>query len=146
MFNSSLFDERTFYRQFVSDLQRAQSEVIIESPFITIKRCETMLPIFKKLIGKGVAQYIVTRDPAMHAEPMRKEAELIVQYFERIGVQVLLTSNLHHRKLAIIDRAILWEGSLNILSQAKSREVMRRIEGDSYAQEMFDFLNLGQFI
>ena len=52
----------------------------------------------------------------------------------------------HHRKLAIIDRQILWEGSLNILSQIKSREIMRRIEGDNYAQDMFNFLKLKRFI
>ena len=29
----------------------------------------------------------------------------------------------HHRKLAILDRKVLWEGSLNILSQTRSREI-----------------------
>ncbi len=32
-----------------------------------------------------------------------------------------------HRKLAVIDANIVWEGSLNILSQARSAEFMRRI-------------------
>jgi hypothetical protein len=35
---------------------------------------------------------------------------------QKLGVQVLYTSG-HHRKLAIIDREILYEGSLNIPSQ-----------------------------
>ncbi len=39
----------------------------------------------------------------------------------------LLTGNFH-RKLAVIDRTILWEGSLNILSQNRSQKVMSRIE------------------
>jgi hypothetical protein len=61
-------------------------------------------------------------------------------------VLVLATSNHHHRKLAILDREILWEGSLNILSQSRSREIMRRIKEKKYAQEMFNFLNLGSFV
>lgn len=146
MFNSSLFDERTFYPQFVRDLQDAEKEVIIESPFITLKRSESLTPLFKELVEKGVLVYVVTRDPSLHSESMGQEAELVIQTFERIGVQVLLTSNNLHRKLVILDRSVLWEGSLNILSQGNSREVMRRIEGEYFAQQMFDFLQLGRFI
>jgi len=63
-----------------------------------------------------------------------------------MGVQTFLCSGNHHRKLAIIDRKILWEGSLNILSQNNSREIMRRIEGEAFATELFEFLNLGEYI
>ena len=67
-----------------------------------------------------------------------------------LGVQVFLAENpqkkLFHRKLAIIDRKILWEGSLNILSQSHSRELMRRIEDRETTLETFNFLKLGKFI
>lgn len=49
-------------------------------------------------------------------------------------------------EMAILDRQVLWEGSLNILSQSNSREIMRRIQGEDHAQEMFEFLKLGRFI
>jgi hypothetical protein len=61
-------------------------------------------------------------------------------------VQVLLCLGNHHRKLAILDRSIVWEGSLNILSQTYSRELMRRIEDRESAEQMFIFLNLDRFI
>lgn len=77
---------------------------------------------------------------------MNKQSEGVIRYYEQIGVQVLVTQNNHHRKLAIIDRDILWEGSLNILSQSESREIMRRTQGDNHAQMMFDFLRLDRFI
>lgn len=77
---------------------------------------------------------------------MACQAQEVIEYCERVGIQVFVTRNKHHRKLAIIDREILWEGSLNILSQSDSREIMRRIEGDDHALEMFKFLKLGRFI
>ena len=46
----------------------------------------------------------------------------------------------HHRKLAIIDRSILYEGSLNILSQNDSLEIMQRIEPEELARQMIDFM------
>jgi hypothetical protein len=63
-----------------------------------------------------------------------------------MGVQTFLCSGNHHRKLAIIDREILWEGSLNILSQNNSREIMRRIEDAETTQQMFRFLALNKYI
>lgn len=146
MFNSSLFDESSFYKQFTRDLLRAEHEVVIESPFITTERMNKLVPVFNKLIRRGVKIYIITKDPKEHQAPYIKQSEREIQHFERIGVQVLICVGNHHRKLAIIGREILWEGSLNILSQNKSREIMRRIGGENYAKEMFDFLKLERFI
>ncbi len=146
MFNTSLFDESTFYSQFGKDLLHARREVVIESPFITINRVNKLAPIFNKLIKQGVKVFIITRQPSLHEYLMSQQSEDVIRYFEEIGIQVLVTQNNHHRKLAIIDRDILWEGSLNILSQCNSREIMRRTQGDSHAQIMFDFLHLDRFI
>jgi phosphatidylserine/phosphatidylglycerophosphate/cardiolipin synthase-like enzyme len=146
MMNSTLFDEKTFYGAFLRDLEGCRSEVIIESPYITSKRAEMLTPIFESLLAKGVKIYVMTRDPKEHEENMEYQSEEAISQFERMGVQVLLCIGNHHRKLAILDRKILWEGSLNILSQNKSREIMRRIESEELAIQMFEFLRLGRFI
>lgn len=146
MFNSSLFDETTFYNQFTKDLLRCTSEVVIESPYITSQRMEMLYPVFEKLVKRSVKVYLITRDPREHQETMEPQAETEIQRFERLGVQVFLCLGNHHRKIAILDRQTLWEGSLNILSHVYSREIMRRIEGEEYALEMFNFLKLGRFI
>lgn len=146
MNTSKLFNENTFYQSFISDLEKCKSEVIIESPFITSLRMNDFRSVFEKLLEKSVKIYIFTRDPGEHELPMAYQAEAEIQYFERIGIQTLICLNNHHRKLAILDKKILWEGSLNILSQNKSREIMRRIEGKESAMQMFDFLNLRKFL
>jgi len=146
MMNSTLFDEATFYSAFFRDLEGCRNEVIIESPYITSKRAEMLIPIFENLLLKGVKIYVMTRDPKEHEENMEYQSEEAISQFERMGVQVLLCIGNHHRKLAILDRKTLWEGSLNILSQNKSREIMRRIESEELAIQMFEFLRLGRFI
>jgi phosphatidylserine/phosphatidylglycerophosphate/cardiolipin synthase-like enzyme len=144
--SSILYDETTFYNKFKQDLLEAKQEVIIESPFIATRRLEMLKPVFEALVGRGVQVFIMTRDPLEHDESMLRQAEAGVHYFEVLGVQVLLCEGGHHRKLAMIDRKVLWEGSLNILSQTKSREIMRRIESETMALEMFEFLKLNKFI
>lgn len=143
---STLYNESTFYKQFIEDLLMAEEEVIIESPFITNTRMQILYPVFEELINRGVKVFVVTRDPREHAELYKEQSEYEIQRFEELSVQVLLCLGNHHRKLAILDRKILWEGSLNILSQIKSREIMRRIDSKQSAQEMFEFLKLVMFI
>ena len=146
MESSTLFDEKTFYSAFINDLYKCTKEVIIESPFITAKRVDLLTPVFNVLLSQGVKIYVITRDPKEHSETMEYQSEDTIQAFERIGVQVLLCIGNHHRKLAILDRKVLYEGSLNILSQINSREIMRRIDDEKLALEMFDFLKLGRFL
>ena len=146
MMNSALFDESTFYHNFIRDLENCSTEVFIESPFITSKRSQQLIPVFQNLLLRGVKIYVMTKDPKEHEENMGYQSEDTIRAFETIGVQVLLCVGNHHRKLAILDREVLWEGSLNILSQTKSREIMRRIENKELAIEMFKFLRLSKFI
>jgi HKD family nuclease len=142
MFNSTLFDEKTFYDAFIRDLEGCREEVFIESPFITSKRAEMLIPVFSNLLAKGVKIYVMTRDPKEHTLSMEVQSEEAIRTFEIMGVQTLLCVGNHHRKLAILDRKILWEGSLNILSQTHSREIMRRIESKELSLQMFNFLKL----
>ena len=144
--SSKLYDETTFYKQFKKDLDRCKSEVIIESPFISCQRMHSLRSSFLKLVRRKVKVYIITRDPEEHDGSMRMQAEEEIRNFEMIGVQVLITTDYHHRKIAILDREILYEGSLNILSQTYSREIMRRIVSSNQAIQMFKFLKLGKFI
>ena len=145
-FTTSLHDEKTFYQAFIRDLEQCHREVIIESPFITTERMNQFKPILSMLIERGIKVFIITRDPNEHTNGYEEQSEVAIRHCEALGVQVLLCSGNHHRKLAIIDRNILWEGSLNILSQHKSREIMRRLEDGGFAEDLFNFLNFGRYI
>lgn len=142
---SSLFDEKTFYPTFLKDLLNCQNEVIIESPYITHERMKVLIPIFNDLLSRNVKICIITRDPREHTRSLAIQSEIEIQRFERMGVRTLLCPGSHHRKLAILDRKILWEGSLNILSQVNSKEIMRRIDSEALATEMFEFLNFEKY-
>lgn len=143
MNNSKLFDNNSFYKAFELDLRRAKQSVIIESPFITSRRMGHLLPILIKLRRKGVRVVVNTRNPEEHNEEYMIQAEDAVAAMQSIGIKVLYTVK-HHRKLAIIDDEILWEGSLNILSQGDSCEVMRRTVSSSLAWQMICFTKLNK--
>ena len=141
MNNSSLFDNNTFYKAFERDLRHARQSAIIESPFITRRRMEHLLPLLTRLRRKGVRIVVNTRNPEEHNQEYAIQAEEAVAAMLDLGIKVLYTVK-HHRKLAIIDEEILWEGSLNILSQGDSCEIMRRTVSSSLVYQMLCFIKL----
>lgn len=140
---SILHDEHTFYQAFIRDLKKCKKEVIIECPFITNARMEKLLPVFQELLDRKVKIHIITRDPAEHEEFFRDQATNEILMCYELGIKFTLLKGNFHRKLAIIDKAIIWEGSLNILSQGNSREIMRRIESKVMSKQLLSFLQIG---
>jgi hypothetical protein len=142
---SRLFDSNTFYSAFEKDLYYCRSEAVIESPFMTLRRVSSLVPAIRKAVARGVTITINTKPPQEHDEFMRLEAEASLVKLQNVGVNILFTGG-HHRKLAIFDREILWEGSLNILSQNGSCEIMKRTVSQTHAQQMIDFIKIEKFL
>lgn len=142
---SKLYSEETFYKAFVKDIRQAKSELVIESAYMTTRRVHYLLPYFKELKKNQVRVVINTRNPEEHDLYLREEARKCLSLLLEIGVQVIFSESLH-RKTAIIDRNTLWEGSLNILSQNNSQEVMRRTESSELGWQMIRFSGLERLI
>lgn len=143
---SRLYDDQSFYRAFMNDLQRCGSEAIIECPFITARRTMILLPSLVSALARGVKVVINTKSPSEYSDVIwAEEAHSTINSLQKVGVTVLFTGG-HHRKLAILDRSILYEGSLNILSQGDSSEIMRRIHSPDLAMQMIRFIKLNAFL
>ena len=141
LLRSQLLDEEAFYDVFVSDVRRARKSIIIESPFITTKRLRLMLHELKRASKRGVRIVINTRDPNTHDNTMHWQAKTGITWLQNFGATVVYTSNLH-RKLVIVDHHILYEGSLNALSQSESCEIMRRTDSPELVHQMIRFTKL----
>ena len=145
LLSSQLYNEQSFFPAFITDMKRATASIIIESPFIGQRRLKSLYPLIEKAVRRGVRVIINTRDPQYHEDFMQQQATGAIAALQNLGILVLYTSN-HHRKLVIIDRSVLYEGSLNILSQTDSCEVMRRIKSFDLSEEMIQFLHIGEYL
>ena len=142
LLKSSLFDETTFYKAFANDLRSANKSVIIESPYLTERRAIQFSKLFKKLKKRGVSVRINTRNPRHHDKTLEIQAWRAMKILRTNGAKVYICSDMRHRKLAVIDDCILWDGSLNILSQSRSKEIMRRTDSATLCRQMVTFTNL----
>jgi hypothetical protein len=125
----TLFDQTNFYQTFVSDLKKAKSRIVILSPFILKKRVATLLDTFENILKKNIPIYVITRKSDFLKENRTEVAETLEQ-LKRIGVKVIeLISDVErdekfHHKIAVIDNAVFYYGSLNILAHFKSSDTM----------------------
>jgi phosphatidylserine/phosphatidylglycerophosphate/cardiolipin synthase-like enzyme len=138
--DTKLFDEVSFYKTFEKDLKRAKRSVLIESPFLTARRASQFQKMLSKLNNHGVKIVINTRAPQYHSFRLRIQAEQALKILKTTGAQIYICHDMRHRKLAVIDKQILWEGSLNILSQSSSRELMRRTNSSQQAKHVLKMI------
>jgi ssDNA-binding Zn-finger/Zn-ribbon topoisomerase 1 len=122
----SLFSEKNFYPAFFEDLRRAKEEVIILSPFVSINRAGKFIEYFKILIRKGIKVKVFTRPAKEQTGTFSLNGTEVINQMRSIGVEIAERKRMH-QKVAIIDRSVAWEGSLNILSHRDSNEQMRRL-------------------
>ena len=100
--------------------------------------------MFTKLRRKGVSVTVNTRNPIEHEEEYEMQALVAIEQLQDLGVKVLYTVK-HHRKLAIIDGMVAWHGSLNILSQHDSCEIMWRVVSKGIADQLLGFIKLTKY-
>lgn len=139
---SKFYDENNFYDAFASDINRATCSVVIESPYLTGRRARQFARLIQRKVKQGVKIHIYTRNPNHHDYVLDEQSHLACRILKNSGARVFICDDMRHRKLAIIDEAILWEGSLNILSQSNSAELMRRTYCKNQAKQVLGVLKI----
>lgn len=138
-----IWKEDVFYEQFLKDLRQAEKKVVIFSPFLSQKRLTNFVDIFRFLIDKGVALYVITRP----ATQKKKDKELVdlQKYLEEVGVKLIYREKFHE-KVAFIDDKVCWLGSLNILSHNETSEFMISIRTKKAVTQLYQFFGVDALI
>ena len=139
--DSNFVNEKDFYTKFIKDILFAEKEIVIDSPYMTKDRVAALIPYFKIALSKKVKIFIITRITSDHDGAMKFAAENETVRLHEMGIIILPFMGKIHEKFAVIDRKISWFGSLNILSQKESREMMFKCEGEGMAKVLLNFIN-----
>lgn len=143
LLSSKLYDECSFYDSFARDVSKAKQSILVESPYLTERRVRQFSRLLRRKVNEGVAVVIYTRNPRHHDKILEVQAWKALEILKESGARVFMCDDMRHRKLAIIDDEILWEGSLNIFSQSESCEIMRRTYSGEMCSQMRKFIKLG---
>lgn len=132
-----IYDRNDFLPVFLHDVKSAAGEILVVSPYVTQRRTDQMLAAVESILQKKIPVTVVTRPSIDYKEKDRPAREEILRAMEKAGVQVVCRSNFH-QKFAVIDRKIVWYGSINLLSFGGAEESMMRLVSTNIAQELMD--------
>ena len=132
-----IYDGRSFYPVFASDVTHAAKEILIVSPFMRKNRLTQTIKLLSQVILNGVTVTVVTRPPEDFKE---HEREAVIQNAELLsshGIHVKYKSEFH-QKFTVIDQKIAWYGSVNFLSFGTHEESIMRFENYDLAGQLID--------
>jgi AAA domain/PLD-like domain len=139
---TEIHDEHSFYDQFANLISQAQTSIWLWSAWVA-SRVHALLPLLSAAVDRGVRVTVFVRDPSdtLMRKPHFTEAlnEL------RAVVPDVVEVNVTHEKIVVIDDHTVMLGSLNTLSQQRSREVMVTIRGRHWARKLLTYLHAEEF-
>jgi phosphatidylserine/phosphatidylglycerophosphate/cardiolipin synthase-like enzyme len=86
-------------------------------------------------LDHNVKTIIMTRPYEDFKETDRLILQNTLDALKNEGINLLFKSNIH-QKFAVIDRRIVWYGSINLLSFGSAEESIMRLENSNIANEL----------
>jgi len=135
----AIFNEGTFYPAFIHDLMNAQESIVVFSPFVTTNGTARWMDILGSKIAQGISVRLVARPCGDQGGVLEDSLAELFDEIAGSGIVLDLRARMHE-KFAVIDREILWHGSLNIFSHRDTSESMFRIESPGLCDQMMQFV------
>src|SRR5262249_22239129 len=118
------FNSLTFDAHFSADVARARESIAIFSGFVSKLRVGELRPMLEKAVVGKVKVRCISRPPAKNFRNDPANGAAAFATLRSIDCVVDGRARIHE-KVVIIDRRIVWHGSLNVLSFAqRSDELM----------------------
>ena len=130
----TIFDAQTYTPVYERDLQAAQREILISSPALSRKKATYFLELLRERQEAGVQIKILTLAP--DAQDTYQAAEKI-GFLRQSGIEVF-PSQTCREHFAILDRCLVWYGSMNLLSNEKPDDYLIRLPDEQIAQELLE--------
>jgi hypothetical protein len=122
-----LFTQATFDAAVEADIANARESVVIFSGFVTPTRVAKLGDLLRLKTLQDVKVRCVTRPPHLNGSMKPTVGKEALDALENVGCSVDCRARIHE-KVVIIDREIVWHGSLNVLSHThRTDESMTRL-------------------
>ncbi len=132
---ADIHDERQFYDTFADHLRAARHSIWMWAPW-TARQIRSVLPILADAVRRGVTVVVFVRDPSDTGQKS-PTAQEYVNELRQVATSVVEVHTMH-QKIVVIDERLVLLGSLNVLSQSNSREVMLVMQGECFARKLLD--------
>ncbi len=129
-----VFNQATFDAAIEADIVNAKESIIIFSGFVTPNRVAKLGDLLRTKTTSGVKVRCVTRPPNRNGTMDPQRSKDALDALEGINCVVDCRARIHE-KVVLIDKEIVWHGSLNVLSHTHlTDESMTRVVNAGLAE------------
>ncbi len=140
-FSISHHTDIDFLTAFRQDLTTATTEVVILSPFLSANRAIHYYPILRSLKQRQVIIEVYSKPKAEQPVSLKNHFDQVEKQLQNLGIRLQVRPGMHE-KVGVLDRKILWHGSLNILSHNDTKESMLRFESSELSELILEELGI----
>ena len=135
---NSIFDSQNYFDVFEKDVVSASKSIVISSPSFSFKKVNWLCVESEHLQLRGVSVVVLTLDPEDYPEDGRDQHKSHIEHLISAGVNVI-TLHKYRERFAIIDKSLVWYGSMTFLSNEKEDDSLMRISNPAIAEELLEF-------
>ncbi len=134
---NSIYDIDNYSEIFKKDLLEAKREIIISSPVISDDKVNEFIEMLKEKQACGIRVRIVTWHPEMYNYGNSVKRMALHDKMLRNGFELnLAESNCQH--YCVIDREIVWYGSMNLLGKEDVEDNLMRVCSKEIVDELLE--------
>ncbi|MCQ2499613.1 MAG: DEAD/DEAH box helicase family protein [Lachnospiraceae bacterium] len=134
---NSIFDIDSYESVYEKDLLEANNEIVISSPGLNQSKVTSFIRLIRRKQEDGIKLTIVTLDSEGYPEEKIEDTKLLIQMLKDNAINVCEKEHMHEH-FAVIDKQIVWYGSMNLLSRAKADDNLIRVESKDAALELME--------
>ena len=135
---NSIFDSQNYFDVFEKDVVSASKSIVISSPSFSFKKVNWLCAESEHLQLRGVSVVVLTLDPEDYPEDGRDQHKSHIEHLVSSGVNVI-PRHKYRERFAIIDKSLVWYGSMTLLSNEKDDDSLMRINNPAVAEELLEF-------
>ena len=135
--DSFIYDSETYSEVFRGDIINAKAEVMISSPYVSTPGSERLIRIYSAMKSKDASISLITYPASHYSDDIKDRIENIHNRLNMAGIKVSFVDYIPSR-YAVIDKEILWYGSMNLVSNIKEDDDEMRIVSRSVAKALIE--------
>lgn len=134
---NAIFDIDNYRAVYEQDLLEANKEIVISSPRINSDKVNQIISLLQKKQESGLQVTILTWHPDAYKYGHSEFRMNLMEQLRRTGFCVQLAEE-HCEHYAIIDKEIVWYGSVNLLSKEDTLDNLMRVRSRDIAAELLE--------
>ena len=132
---NAIYGYYDYKEAFYDDVQNANEEIIISSPFLSTAKVRGFISYIQKMLIKGTKVKVITLKPESISFGDVNKREMLQNEMIENGIELILKEECYER-YGIIDNRLVWYGSTNLLGKDDIDDNLIRIDSEMIAREL----------